>query len=464
MKAFLDEDFLLDGPLARALYHEVAAPLPILDYHSHLVPAELAARKRFRNITELWLGADHYKWRLMRSAGVPEALITGDADEREKFRAFCRVLPLAIGNPVHHFCHLELRRLFATPLVICAENADALWEATSARLAELDCWALLQRSNVEVVCTTDDPADSLAEHQALAGSALSTRVLPALRPDRAMRINHPGFTSYLDTLGQAAGLTIDSFAALLHALARRIDFFHSLGCRVSDHGVDLPLPTSLPTLAELEALFARRLQGARLSGAEESQYIGGLLRELAPHYHRKGLAMCLHLGALRNVSSRRLAELGPDAGFDTIGEMPLAVGLATLFDALDRERQLPRTLLFPSNPVHNALLAALIGSFQDDTAAGKLQLGPAWWFNDHKDGNLAQLRSLASHGVLGTFVGMVTDSRSFASYPRHEYFRRLLCRLLGHYVEAGEYPDDRPRLRALVEGICYRNAKIYFNF
>jgi glucuronate isomerase len=461
--AFMDQDFLLDTAVARALYHEHAAALPIVDYHCHLVPRELADRKRFRNITELWLGADHYKWRLMRSAGLPESLITGEAADRDKFLAFCSVLPLAIGNPLYHFCHLELRRLFDCDTIISGSTAPLLWDQLNARLSALDAWSLLARARVEVVCTTDDPADDLQPHRALAQSALATRVLPSLRPDQAMRIGHPDFLPYLDALGERAALPIRSFAALVEALAGRIAWFKAHGARLTDHAVDLPLPAPLPTRAELEALLSRRLRGEALDAGEQARYAAGFLRAVAPLYHQHGLAMCLHIGAQRNNSQRALRLLGPDSGHDAISEQPLGPGLRQLLDELHAADALPRTVLFCSHPGHYEVLATLLAAFQDHSCAGKLQLGPAWWFNDHRDGNLRQLRALASYGLLGTFIGMVTDSRSLASYPRHEYFRRLLCRQLGRWVHDGEYPHDPATLGQLVRAICYGNAKRYFD-
>ncbi len=464
MTPFIDEDFLLDSGTARRLYHEHAAQLPIIDYHSHLPPAEIQSRKRFADITELWLGADHYKWRLMRSAGVAEELITGRAAPRDKFLAFCQVLPLAIGNPVHHFSHLELRRLFDIPLIINGDNGPTLWDLINARLQDLDTWSFLHKSRVEIVCTTDDPADDLLPHRELAATSLATRVLPALRPDQAMRINHPGFPEYLTRLSACAGEKIQSFAALAAALAQRAAYFARHGARLGDHSIEVTLPAAVPDAATLEALFALRLGGTALSPQQEAQYVCGLLLALGRIYHHHGWAMCLHIGALRNSNTRRWERLGGDSGHDSIGEYALLPGLARLLDALDRTAQLPRTVLFCLNPAQNAVLATLLGSFQEGGAAGKLQLGPAWWFNDHREGNLEQLRTLAAHGVLGTFVGMVTDSRSFASYPRHEYFRRLLCRQLGAWVEQGEYPDDAQALAQLVRGICCDNARAYFAF
>ncbi|MBV8034285.1 glucuronate isomerase [Roseateles sp.] len=461
---FLDQDFLLDTPTARQLYHDVAAELPVIDYHSHLQQGEIAERKRFRNLAELWLGGDHYKWRLMRSAGVTEDFITGDQPDEAKFHAFCRVLPLAAGNPIHHWSHLELRRLFGIDLTINAANAAEIWKRANARLAEMDCWSFLEQAKVEVACTTDDPADDLAQHAEIAASALKTRVLPALRPDNAMRINKDGFVDYLGRLSQASGIAITSFESLVAALDNRVSFFHSRGARISDHAIDGALPVGATSPAQCEALFAKRVRGEQLTDAEQAAYQRGLLEALGRSYARHGWAMCLHIGAQRNNNRRRLATLGPDTGYDSIADFTTSAGLADLLDALDADGQLPKTLLFNLNPAMNEVLSTLIGAFQDGSSAGKLQFGPAWWFNDHKDGNLAQLQTLANHGVLGTSVGMVTDSRSFASYPRHDYFRRLLCRQLGQWVAAGEYPADMDALSQIVRGVCYDNAKNYFGF
>jgi glucuronate isomerase len=462
MAAFMDEDFLLDTALARRLYREVAAELPVIDYHSHLQQGEIAARLKFQNLAQLWLGGDHYKWRLMRTAGVAEDFITGQQSDEAKFRAFCKVLPLAIGNPIYHWSHLELRRLFGITLTINEANAGQIWDQANAKLAQMDCWSFLEQARVEVACTTDDPADDLAQHEAIARSELRTRVLPAYRPDKAMRINQPGFVAYLDRLGQAAGLRIDSFASLVQALAARVAYFHARGARISDHAIDLPPAVDPVEPAELEALFARRLSGNLLDQAQQSAWLRGLMEALGRCYAAQGWAMCLHIGAQRNNNSRRLSELGPDTGYDSISDMSCSAGLAALLDALDRSDELPKTLLFCLNPQMNEVLSTLIGAFQDGSVAGKLQFGPAWWFNDHKDGNLQQLQTLANHGVLGSFVGMVTDSRSFASYPRHDYFRRLLCRQLGQWVEAGEYPADLEALSQIVRAVCYDNAKRYF--
>ena len=462
MKNFIGPDFLLNTAVARQLYHDVAAHLPIIDYHSHLQQGEIAERKKFRNIAELWLGGDHYKWRLMRSSGVDEAFITGDKSDFDKFTAFCKVLPLAIGNPIYHWSHLELRQLFNIDLLINEANAPAIWSQANAQLADMDTWSFLEQAKVEIACTTDDPADDLAQHDDIRAMTLKTRVLPAYRPDKAMRINRDDFVDYLSHLGQITSIHINSFANLVQALALRVDYFHARGARISDHAVDTPLPLIAATQEQLDALFAKRLQGQLLSEAEQGQYIGGLLGELGKVYAKADWAMCLHIGAQRNNNQRMLATLGPDTGYDSISDMTTSAGLTTLLSNLDANDQLPRTMLFNLNPAMNEVLSTMIGNFQDGKVAGKIQFGPAWWFNDHKEGNLNQMISLANHGVLGTFVGMVTDSRSFASYPRHDYFRRLLCRQLGLWVEGGEYPEDIATLSNLVRGICYENAKKYF--
>ncbi len=464
MKSFLDEDFLLDGAISRRLYRGYAAELPIVDYHSHLSAAEIAARKRFRNITELWLAGDHYKWRLMRMAGVAERLITGDAGDREKFLAYCSVLPQAIGNPVHHWSHLELRRIFGIDATINEKNAPGLWDAANRRLEAIDAWSLLDQARVETLCTTDDPADELKAHAELVRSPVKTRVLPSFRPDRAMAINESRFVAYLATLGAAAGMRIDSFSTLIAALERRVRFFDSHGARNSDHSIDAPLPERHVTEDELEILFSRRVQGATLDDEALAQYRFGLLIALGRIYAQHGWAMCLHIGAQRNNNTRRLATLGPDSGCDSISDMPIARGLSRLLDTLDRDDRLPRTVLFCMNPNMNEVLSSITGAFADDTARGKVQFGPAWWFNDHKEGNLRQLSTLANHGLLGTFVGMTTDSRSLASFPRHEYFRRLLCARIGRWMEDGEYPLDEDALAQMVRDICYYNAKTYFRF
>ena len=462
MTPFMNQDFLLTTDVARKLYREVAADLPVIDYHSHLQQGEIASRKKFRNIAELWLAGDHYKWRLMRTSGVSEDYCTGERSDEEKFRAFCKVLPLAIGNPIYHWSHLELRRIFNIDLLINEQNATAIWEQANAKLASMDTWSLLEQAKVEIACTTDDPADDLLQHDDIAASALTTRVLPAYRPDKAMRINNPGFVEYVARLAEVSKLPITNFAQMIAALAARVAFFHARGGRISDHAIDIALPVLAATPEQVEAMFARRLRGELLSDLEQSQYLRALLEAIGAVYATYNWTMCLHIGAMRNNNRRMLDTLGPDTGFDSIGDMTTSNGLVSLLDALDVNDTLPKTMLFNLNPAMNEVLSTMIGNFQDGSIAGKVQFGPAWWFNDHKTGNLAQLVAFGNHSVLGVFVGMVTDSRSFASYPRHDYFRRLVCRQLGEWVEAGEYPDDFDALSTIVRGICYENAKKFF--
>jgi glucuronate isomerase len=458
----MDKDFLLTTDVAKKLYHEVAADLPVIDYHSHLQQGEIAERKKFRNIAELWLAGDHYKWRLMRTAGVAEEYCTGERSDKEKFLAFCKVLPLAIGNPIYHWSHLELRRIFGIDLVINEKNAEAIWEQANAKLADMDTWTFLEQAKVEIACTTDDPADDLLQHAEIAQSALKTRVLPAYRPDKAMRINNPDFAEYMARLADVSGVKIASFTTMIEALAKRVGYFHERGGRISDHALDIPLPAHAATEEQLEAFFAKRMRGELLSDLEQSQYLRGLLENIGTVYAKYGWTMCLHIGAMRNNNQRMLETLGPDTGFDSIGDMTTSNGLVALLSALDANNQLPKTMLFNLNPAMNEMLSTMIGNFQDGSVAGKVQFGPAWWFNDHKLGNLNQILAFGNHSVLGIFVGMVTDSRSFASYPRHDYFRRLVCRQFGEWVAGGEYPNDFEALATVVRGICYENAKNYF--
>jgi len=462
MTAFMDKDFLLNTEVARKLYHEVAADLPVIDYHSHLQQGEIAERKKFRNIAELWLAGDHYKWRMMRTAGVAEEYCTGNRSDREKFDAFCKVLPLAIGNPIYHWSHLELRRIFGIDLLINEKNADAIWEQANAKLAGMDTWSFLEQAKVEIACTTDDPADDLLQHAEIAASGLKTRVLPAYRPDNAMRIGKEGFADYVVRLSEVSGIKIDSFASMMAALANRVEFFHARGGRISDHAIDMPLPVVAATQEQLEAIFARRIAGEQVSDLEQAQYLRGLLESVGTVYAKFGWTMCFHIGAMRSNNLRMLQTLGPDTGFDSISDMTTSNGLVSLLSALDANDQLPKTMLFNLNPAMNEVLSTMVGNFQDGSVAGKVQFGPAWWFNDHKLGNLAQILAFGNHSVLGVFVGMVTDSRSFASYPRHDYFRRLVCRQFGEWVEGGEYPNDFEALSTIVRGICYENAKKYF--
>ena len=465
-KPFMDEDFLLETPTARTLYHEYAAPQPILDYHCHLPPAEIAGNKRFRNMTELWLGGDHYKWRFMRSAGVTEDFITGNQPDREKFRRFCAALPSGVGNPLYHWCHLELRRYFNLDTVVGAETADVLWEACNSRLdqPEFSARGLMLRFNVRAVCTTDDPVDDLAHHQAIAAdSSFPIKVLPTFRPDRAFNIDRIDYPQYLSRLDEVSRVVINRFTDVLRALDARMDYFAQNGCRVSDHGLDVAPWYEEATEAELDAILARRLNGERLIPKEVEQYKTAVLLHLGREYAKRDWAMQLHIGAQRNNNTRMFEVLGPDTGWDSISDNgSVSTKLARTLDALDRDGLLPRTILYCLNPAHNEVLGTMIGNFQDGRVLGKMQFGSGWWFNDQKDGMIRQMTALASLGNLGAFVGMLTDSRSFLSYTRHEYFRRILCNLIGGWVENGEYPQDWAQLKRVVEGICYGNASRYF--
>ena len=465
MRKFLDDDFLLDTETARTLYHGTAERMPILDYHCHVSPREIAEDRVFHNLTQLWLGGDHYKWRLMRANGTPERFVTGDASDFEKFQAWAAALERAAGNPLYHWSHLELRRYFGFEGHLTAANAKEVWDHCSRVIGDgMHVRDILRKSNVTLLCTTDDPADSLEWHEKLADDrALETVVLPAFRPDKAVNAEKPEFPAYIEALSAAAQLPIRSWADLTAALEGRMDFFGAHGCKVSDHGLDnlVFLPADP---AELDGIFKRRLAGEELSGTELWQYKTGLLLFFARSYARRGWVMQLHFSAQRNNNRRMLDLLGPDTGYDSIGPGVNLPDLARFLDALEEKDELPRTVLYSLEPGDNAGLVSLMGCFQGPGAAGKLQHGSAWWFNDHRPGMEAQLTNLAAGGLLGNFIGMLTDSRSFLSYTRHEYFRRILCGLLGRWVENGEFPDDRPALEGLVADISYRNSIRYFGF
>ena len=462
MKRFMDADFLLHTDTAKRLYHDVAAKCPIIDYHCHLSPKEIAEDKRFSSITELWLGGDHYKWRLMRSFGVAERYITGDASDREKFRAWAETLSLAIGNPLYHWSHLELRNYFGYDGILNGETADAVFDLCNEKLRDSAFSArnLILRSDVAALCTTDDPADSLEWHQRIAESDFAVKVLPSFRPDKALGIEKPAWASYLHTLGTATGTEIGSFSELCKAMEARAAFFDALGCRVSDHGL-AAVPYAPATEEAVETIFAKRLRGEALDTRELAQFKTELLLFLGRTYARLGWVMQLHFGVIRDNAKRVFAALGADAGVDSIGDAVSFSDLAAFLNALDETDELPKTILYSLNPNDNAALATVMGCFQRDVP-GKLQLGSAWWFNDHKKGMQNQLTDLAVEGHLATFVGMLTDSRSFLSYARHEYFRRILCDLIGAWVENGEFPNDEKTLDRIVRGISFDNARRYF--
>ncbi|MCL1952710.1 MAG: glucuronate isomerase [Oscillospiraceae bacterium] len=459
---FLDENFLLTTTAAREMF-AAAKEEPIFDWHCHLPPREIYENKTPEDIAQLWLGGDHYKWRAMRSCGVSEALITGDAAGREKFKAWAACMPKLIGNPLYHWAHLELQRFFGCHDVLNETTAQAIWDECNMLIGGggFTPRELIERSDVRALCTTDDPADSLEYHQALAKEEMSFRVLPAFRPDKALSIEQPGFLPWLTQLEQAAGQPVRSFHDLRLALAERAAFFDSLGCRASDHG--FPYVPYVPAdELELERIFHARLRGEIPNDMQADQYRTALLQALAAEYARLGWAMELHLGPMRSNNTRMLRSIGPDTGFDSIGDWPVALPLSRFLDFLDEKRLLPKTILFNLNPRDNYVLGTMIGNFQGSEVAGKLQFGPAWWFLDNIDGMRGQLKALGNLGALGTFLGMVTDSRSFLSYPRHEYFRRIFCGLAGEWVEQGLYPDDKETLAALARDVSYRNAERYF--
>lgn len=465
MKAFLDDDFLLTTPTARRLY-QVARSMPILDYHCHLDPKEIAQDRRFENITQVWLGGDHYKWRLMRANGVDEAYITGDAPDREKFQKWAETLELAIGNPLYHWSHLELRRYFGYEGVLNGDTAQEVWELCNQKLQEpaMSARSLIANSGVTLVCTTDDPADSLEWHQQLAqDSSFPVKVLPAWRPDAAMGLERPEYLDYLQRLGQAAGVEIRTYGDLKEALLSRMDFFDKMGCRASDHALTAAVcqPASEE---ELERVFQKRLEGEPLTQEELAAFQTGFLRFVAGEYKRLGWVMQLHYGCRRNNNTRMFHKLGRDTGYDAVLQGTPSLEVAAFLDLLASQDALPRMVLYSLNPNDDEGLNSVIGCFQDGTPLGRIQQGSAWWFNDHKAGMVKQLTAFANGGLLGNFIGMLTDSRSFLSYPRHEYFRRILCELLGAWVENGEYPADWKALEKMVRGVCYNNAVEFFGF
>ncbi|HEY8464089.1 MAG TPA: glucuronate isomerase [Bacillota bacterium] len=464
MKAFMDKDFLLNNPTAVELYENYAKDMPIYDYHCHLNPKEIAENKRYRNITEIWLGGDHYKWRAMRAMGIDERYITGDASDYEKFLKWAETIPNCIGNPLYHWTHLELKRFFGIDQLLSVETADQIWNRCNELLQKDDFTArsLIERSNVKALCTTDDPTDTLEYHQALAKDAsFKVKVYPAWRPDKALNIEKPGFREWIAKLGKVTGMEIKTFDDLTKALLQRLEYFHRMGCRLSDHAAD-PVLYEESTAAEVTAILQKGLRGESLSAKEIAQFKTELLVFLGREYARHGWVMQLHIGTIRNNSQRMMRLLGPDTGFDAIADYTFGVALSRFMDKLDSTDELPKTVLYCLNPRDNEMLASLAGCFQGGGVAGKIQFGSGWWFNDQKDGMIRQLVALANIGLLPLFVGMLTDSRSFLSYTRHEYFRRVLCNLIGEWVESGEVPNNIQHLGTIVQNICYRNAEKYF--
>lgn len=466
MKKFLDKDFLLDNDVAKKLFHDYAEDMPICDYHCHLSPKEIYENNQPDNISELWLSGDHYKWRAMRSCGVDEKYCTGDASPKEKFEKFAYTLQYCIGNPLYHWAHIELQRYFGIDTVLNAKTAADIYERANKTISDGDFrpQSLIAKSNVKIVCTTDDPIDDLKYHKLLKEAKdFDCEVLPSFRPDKALNANLAGFGDYIKALGKAAEIEINGVDDVIAALCKRADYFHSAGCRVSDQAFDCP-PYAPADKASVDAVFKKAMNGEKITTEECDIYKTPVLLALGRKYHELGWTMEVHIGAMRNNNTLMFEKLGADTGFDSVGDLSIAAPLSRFLDALCVEGRLPKTILFNLNDKDNIVLATMLGNFQSAEVESKIQFGPAWWFLDTMDGMTAQMKSLANLGVLGKFVGMETDSRSFTSYGRHEYFRRIMCNLIGTWVENGMYPYDEEILKEIVQGICYNNAVKYFNF
>jgi len=469
MKEFLDKNFLLHSHTAEKLYYEYASDLPIIDYHCHFchLPTEdIAANRNFETITQIWLNGDHYKWRAMRANGIPEKYCTGKTSDEEKFLKWAETVPYTMRNPLYHWTHLELRRYFNINKLLNADSAKPIYEACNT-LLNTDGFStqnLLRKMNVEIVCTTDDPIDSLEHHKKISDDNFDIKVLPTFRPDKILAIENPvTYNQYLNKLGELTGLDIISFTELIDALKKRYDFFAGMGCKLSDHGIDTFYAENF-TVDEISIIFKKVRNGKTPDKYEIQKYKSALLLELGIMNHEKGWTQQFHYGALRNNNSLMLNRTGPDTGFDSIGDEPVARSMSLFLNRLAASENLTKTIIYNLNPKDNELVASMTGNFQDGTIPGKIQFGSGWWFLDQKNGIEQQLNSLSDMGLLSRFVGMVTDSRSFLSYPRHEYFRRVLCNLIGEDVEKGELPADMKLLGKLVQNVCYYNAKNYFNF
>ncbi len=475
MKDFIDKDFLLGTETAKHLFHDYAEKQPLVDYHCHIPPQEIYEDRRFNNLTEVWLGGknpdgsyfgDHYKWRLMRSNAVPEDYVTGDKSPYERYLKFVEALQLAIGNPMVHWCNLELKQFFGIEKPLTLENAKEIWDICEDKLKndpELSVRGIIKKANVAFIGTTDDPTDSLEWHEKIANDPTCTvKVCPSFRPDKAINIQKPGFAEYIAKLAASVGKeSLDTAEDVMNALLERLQFFARMGCRASDHGLDY-IPFRLASLEEVNAVYQKAMKGEALSVEEAEAYQTAVLLCLGKAYHKLGIAMQLHYSCLRNTNARMFRKLGPDSGFDMIAQNTCGGAIAALLSALDENNECPKTIIYSLNPADNEQIGTLIGAFQSDEVPGKIQHGSAWWFNDTRSGMEAQMISLANLGILGNFVGMLTDSRSFLSYARHDYFRRILCNLVGDWVENGEYPNIEACLKRIVEGISYTNAARYF--
>ncbi len=464
---FITEDFLLESSRAKTLYHDHAEALPIIDFHCHLPPRQIADDARWENITQIWLYGDHYKWRAMRSNGVDERFCTGDASDREKFEKFAATMPYLLRNPLYHWTHLELKRYFGVSQLLEPATAESIWEKCNAviRRSDFSCRSLMKRSNVRLICTTDDPTDTLEHHRAIAADkSFDIQVLPTWRPDKAMAVEDAAaFNNWLDRLSAAADVEIRNFSSCIEALRKRHDFFAAAGCRLSDHGIETAYAEDY-TDVEIKVIFEKIRSGVKPDRDDVLKFKSAMLYELAAMDHEKGWTQQFHLGAMRNNSSRCFAELGADTGFDCIGDFETARPLAKLLDRLDAAGRLAKTIIYNLNPRDNELLVSLLGCFQDGSTPARMQFGSAWWFLDQKDGIERQLEALSQLGLLRRFVGMVTDSRSFLSYTRHEYFRRILCNMLGDDMQKGLLPDDMNLVGKMVRDICWNNAATYFGF
>jgi len=462
---FLTDDFLLQGKTARRLYHDHVKDLPIIDYHCHLSPADIASNRQFDNLTDIWLRGDHYKWRAQRSLGVPEQLITGDASDEEKFHAWARVVPQTVRNPLFHWTHMELKNVFGIAEYLNADSAASVYDTCNGLLKQptLTTQGILSSFKVEYVGTTDEPWDTLEHHQALAAVNSSIRVSPSFRPDRILMIgNTPSFFENLALLEKASGIRVTDIHSLLEALQNRVNFFHDNGCKVSDHGL-VQMPASFHFSAQLEAEFSKFVQNRKGNYSDPDAFMGYVLQHLCKMYHAKNWVQQFHLGPIRNNNTRLNSLLGADSGFDSIGDFPQALQMSRFFDHLDQTDQLAKTVIYNINPSDNEVFATMLGNFNDGSIKGKMQFGSGWWFLDQKDGMEKQLNALSNMGLISTFIGMITDSRSFLSFPRHEYFRRILCNLLGEEMEKGLLPNDEAWIGGIVRNISYYNAKEYFN-
>ncbi|MDF7667065.1 glucuronate isomerase [Orbaceae bacterium ESL0727] len=466
MKPFLDDNFLLQTDAAQRLYFDYAENQPIYDFHCHLPPKDIAKNKQFRNLAEIWLAGDHYKWRVLRTAGVNEKFITGDATDYEKYQMWAKTVPLTLGNPVYHWTHLELRRPFGiTNTIFNEKSADKIWHQANELLATPDfsTQGILTKMKVKSVGTTDDPIDSLNYHAQIAQDKhCLTKVRPSWRPDKVFKIEQPGFADYIAQLGQVTDIAISSFDNLLSALTKRLAHFAKHGCNASDHGIDHLRFADIPSEQKLTEILIKRLAGQTVDEFEIAQFSTAILVWLGKQYHKLGWVMQFHIGALRNNNQRMFKLLGPDTGFDSIGDRPIAQPLSSLLGLLDLTDELPKTILYCLNPNDNEVIATMIGNFQGSDIAGKIQFGSAWWFNDQKDGMERQLTQLSQMGLLSQFVGMLTDSRSFLSFTRHEYFRRILCNMVGNWMENGEIPADFDWVGNMIRNICFNNADHYF--